>query len=208
MFQSPDSADFLKRKTQRLLVVDDEPTLRLGFSYALTNASTQVDAAATGRQALELSAARDYQAIILDLRMPDIDGIGVIQALRSIGSNVPIVLCTAALTPASALQAMQQGVVDYLLKPIRPPELRGVVDFILNPHHSCFAGGMHFARQGDFNKAQECLDQENQPTPASIAWCQIFKLLHLRENPSETFLLEEKIRQHLNTLAYRLPSSP
>ncbi|MFT4175740.1 MAG: response regulator [Luteolibacter sp.] len=208
MFQSPDSADFLNQKTHRLLVVDDEPTLRLGFSYALTNPTTQVDVAATGRQALERIATRDYQAIVLDLRMPDIDGLGVIQALRSVGTLVPIVLCTAALTPTSALQAIQHGVVDYLMKPIRPPELRGVVDFILHPHRSYFAEGMHYARQLDFEKARQLIERDAPSNPAAEGWSQIFQLLQQRSHSSETFLLEEKIRQHLNTLAYRLPFQP
>src|SRR5262245_1726903 len=88
----------------KVLVGDAEPTLRLGFSYALADHET--DTAAGGREALIKIREQKYDVVILDLRMPDIDGLQVIEMLRRQDNLLPVVLCSAALTPSSALRAI------------------------------------------------------------------------------------------------------
>ncbi|RYD49942.1 MAG: response regulator, partial [Verrucomicrobiaceae bacterium] len=105
MSPSPDSRETDERL--RVLVVDDEPTLRLGFAYALSNRHTLVETAANGRIALERIANERFDIMILDLRMPDLDGIGVIEELRASGNRIPVVLCSAALNPRAALRAIR-----------------------------------------------------------------------------------------------------
>lgn len=133
MFRSPEMKSAQNHKTLRVLIVDDEPTLRLGFAYALCDQLTSVQVAANGREALEQIAIANFDVMILDLRMPELDGLGVIRALRSQGNTLPIILCSAALPPNAALTAIRHRVVDFLLKPVRPADLRQMIDFIRRP---------------------------------------------------------------------------
>jgi len=194
----------MPQASRRLLVVDDEPTLRLGFSYALTNKTTNVQTASSGRQALEMTAANHFDVLILDLRMPDIDGLGVLQSLRNMGHQTPIVLCSAALNAAAATQAILCGVVDFLHKPICPAELRGVVEFILHPARNAYAQAMAAARQGDFAEALRLLPPHRPPGSSLEAWSEIFTILLNRHHAGEIFLLEQKVRQNLNILAFKV----
>jgi len=207
MFQSPDSGDLIHLATRRVLVVDDEPTLRLGFSYALSSKTTYVETAGTGRQALDTTAKADFDVIILDLRMPDIDGLGVIKSLRNVGIQTPIVLCSAGLNSNSTMQALLNGVVDFLHKPICPAELRGVVNFILSPSNQPFSKAMRAAREGAYDVAIDLLNQAASPDIQTQAWADIFTLLLNEKHKGETFLLEQHVNKHLNLLAYREPGA-
>src|SRR5688500_5983859 len=121
MSPSPDSGAVPPPVRYKVLVVDDEPTLRLGFSYALSDHDT--DTAANGTEALEKLESGPYDLAILDLWMPDVDGLRVIETLRRHGNLLPVVLCSAVITPSAALRAITGQVVDFLLKPVRPAEL-------------------------------------------------------------------------------------
>jgi CheY-like chemotaxis protein len=186
--------------------VDDEPTLRLGFAYALTGKTTSVETAATGRIALDRMAAGNFDVIILDLRMPDLDGIGVIEALRSAGNTVPIILCSAALNPVSALRAIRQGVVDFLLKPVRPVDLRQVVDFVLFPENRPLPQAMKAARGGNAAEAISILENKENPSRQAAHWLQVLRAVR-DAGPGEGLShLEETVRTSLSILAFNAPT--
>ena len=189
--------------TRKILIVDDEPTLRLGFAYALSNASTTVDTAATGRQALEKIAAARFDLVILDLRMPDIDGIGVIESLRKAGNGIPIVLCSAALTPGAALRAIRNNVVDFLLKPVHPSDLREIVRFILDPPREPVALALQAARAGDLDQAVDRLNRDPSPSKRCAAWLDFLKSLLLADRDDDVALSDKLLRFTLSTLAFR-----
>ena len=90
MSQLPDIEETQGDTKRKVLVVDDEPTLRLGFAYALSNRTTTVETAGTGRIALDRIAEVGFDIVILDLRMPELDGLGVIDALHS---RAPLRIC-------------------------------------------------------------------------------------------------------------------
>lgn len=171
---------------RRVLVVDDEPTLRLGFSYALSSRDTLVETASTGRQALEKIRENTYDIVILDLRMPDIDGLGVLETLRLSGNLVPIVLCSAALTPAAALRAIQHRVPDFLLKPIRPTDLRDVVDYILNPPDTPLSQAMVAARAGKMDTAIQHIRKEAEHDRTCAAWLEVLESIVSPSGDSES----------------------
>jgi DNA-binding NtrC family response regulator len=171
---------------RRVLVVDDEPTLRLGFSYALSSRDTLVETASTGRQALEKIRENTYDIVILDLRMPDIDGLGVLETLRLAGNLVPIVLCSAALTPAAALRAIQHRVPDFLLKPIRPTDLRDVVDYILNPPDTPLSQAMVAARVGKMDTAIQHIREEAEHDRTCAAWLEVLESIVSPSGDSES----------------------
>ncbi|MEO7098217.1 MAG: response regulator [Luteolibacter sp.] len=200
MSPSPDSGNSSEKL--RVLVVDDEPTLRLGFSYALSNRTTTVETAANGRHALERISTLNFDLMILDLRMPEMDGIGVIETLRSQGNRIPVVLCTAMLNPSSALRAIRQGVVDFLLKPVRPADLRQVLEFVIRPENQPLSLAMRAMRSGRNEEAIRLL--ESAPTSGRLASCWLDILRSLRDGASDgdTAQLEDRIRTNLPILAF------
>ncbi len=206
MSPPPDSSDIPDDEKLKVLIVDDEPTLRLGFAYALTTKSTIVETAANGHQALERIAAVGFDIMILDLRMPEIDGLGVIRSLREGGNPIPIVLCSAALTPAAALCAIRHGVVDFLLKPVRPVDLRQVIDFVIRPEKRPLPLAMRAARSGRFDEAIRILENEACPSRQASYWLGVFLSIRDSDPTGEAPLLTEEIRTILPILAYNSPT--
>lgn len=206
MSPSPEPPQHRDTSQLRVLVVDDEPTLRLGFTYALSNRGTAVETAATGQQALDRIAVNRFDIMILDLRMPEIDGIGVIEALRDDGNPLPIVLCSAALTPNAALRAVRHGVVDFLLKPVRPVDLRQVIEFVIRPENRPLPQAMRAARDGRWAQAIKILESEPNPSRQIRHWLDLLTTLRNAGSDGDITSLEMKIRSSMSVLAFNAPT--
>ena len=102
---------------RQILIVDDEPKMRRVLEIMLRQMGHATLSAGNGREALTLFRANSVDLVITDLRMPEMDGIGLIGALRAEGSEVPVMVITAHGTVETAVQAMKQGAFDYLLRP-------------------------------------------------------------------------------------------
>jgi len=107
----------------RVLVVDDEPAVRELLEKTLTLADYAVDTAADGPSALDRLRATEYKLLITDLKMPGMDGLSVIREARRIRPELPVVIITGCSTEASAIEAINLGVVGYLTKPFRLPRV-------------------------------------------------------------------------------------
>jgi DNA-binding response OmpR family regulator len=117
-------------KTQTVLVVEDEASIASFVSLYLKNAGYGVKTAATGGEALTQSAADTPALIILDLNLPDIDGIEVCRRLRKT-SDVPILMLTARDEDVDKIIGLEVGADDYLTKPFNPRELVARVKSVL-----------------------------------------------------------------------------
>jgi CheY-like chemotaxis protein len=190
----------------RVLIVDDEPTLRLGFAYALADGSTDVETAASGQEALEFLTNRCYDVMVLDLRMPDLDGIGVIHRLRSRGNDMPIVLCSAALHPNAATRAIGLGVVDFLLKPVRPVDLRQVIHFVLHPEMNSFSQAMAAARNRHHDAAVDILEKIASPDLQSLCWLNVFRFFRDSNSTLDSNAFHDQLRSSLAVLAFNSPT--
>ena len=118
--------------TNPILVVDDEQTIRLGFSVALRSAGFDVEMAADGDEALALAAKISPDCVVIDLRMPGLDGLETARALRARGSTMPIVLASAFADHHTAVAAIGAGITDFLTKPVKPSQLRYAVNHALS----------------------------------------------------------------------------
>ncbi len=107
---------------QRVLVVDDELQLQRALTTNLKARGYEVDKATTGEGALELAARHHPDAVILDLGLPDIDGIDVVRCLRG-WSQVPILVLSARGGEAAKVAALDAGADDYVTKPFGMGEL-------------------------------------------------------------------------------------
>jgi two-component system response regulator AtoC len=103
--------------TKRILVVDDEEKMRRLLELALTGLGHAVVKAGDGEEALERCAESPFDLVLTDLRMPRLDGLGLLRALRERGDGVPVVVLTAHGSVESAVEAMKLGAVDYLIRP-------------------------------------------------------------------------------------------
>ena len=113
----------------RTLIVDDEERIRLFLSETLERVGHVVTTASSGEQALDYLQDTAFDLAILDLKLGGpVDGQRVLQAIRWRWPSTVVVMLTAHGTLESAVQAIQEGVDGYLLKPVRPVDVRQAVD--------------------------------------------------------------------------------
>lgn len=110
-----------------VLVVDDDPNVLLGIRVALETDGHHVVTATDGRAGLAAVAEHDPDAVVLDLAMPFLDGIGVCRALRAAGDSVPVLMLTAHDRAPQRVAGLDAGADDYLGKPFDVDELRARV---------------------------------------------------------------------------------
>jgi len=107
----------------RLLYVEDNERLARNTAASLRRSSFVVDAVANGADALHALKSYDYDAIILDLGLPDIDGLDVLAQIRVLRPDVPVIICTARDTLDNRVAGLNAGSDDYLVKPFDIAEL-------------------------------------------------------------------------------------
>ena len=107
----------------RLLVAEDEPEVRAFLLRVLREAAWAADAARTGTQALKALAASEYDLVILDLGLPDIDGFEVCRIMRERGDRTPVLMLTARDAVNDRVRGLDAGADDYLAKPFAVSEL-------------------------------------------------------------------------------------
>ncbi len=111
----------------KILVVDDELNMRLVLSAMLRKEGFEVVVAADGRQALKSLEEEDFAAVITDLKMPNLDGMGLLSQVVRDYPATPVVIITAHGTIATAVEALKKGAFDYITKPFEQEELKSVV---------------------------------------------------------------------------------
>ncbi|MEW6747823.1 MAG: response regulator [Planctomycetota bacterium] len=103
--------------TEKVLLVDDEQDFLETLAARMRARDMEVATAAEARTALEQVADGDFDAVILDLQMPEMDGIETLKALKAKNPDLQVILLTGHATAASGVEAMKLGAVDFLEKP-------------------------------------------------------------------------------------------
>ena len=114
-----------------ILVVDDESEMRSALSHALTRGGFSVENAASGTEALVKLKKDAFSMVITDLKMPEMSGMEVLDAAKKISPKVPVIMITAFGSIHNAVEAMQEGAADYLLKPFSFETLENTVKKVL-----------------------------------------------------------------------------
>ncbi len=109
-----------------VLVVDDDPGVREAFRLALEDQYDLVEAA-DGRQALGVLRERPVDLVLLDIRLPEMDGIEVLERIKALDESVEVILVTAVKTVRTAVAAMKLGAFDYVTKPFDEDELLALI---------------------------------------------------------------------------------
>ncbi len=110
-----------------LLIVDDDQVARELLAEMLGREGYHVRVAGGGEEALRLAGAEPFDMALVDLRMPDVDGLAVLKQLAMIQPDLPVVILTAFATIETAIAAVSAGAFDYLSKPFRMEEIKIVV---------------------------------------------------------------------------------
>jgi two-component system response regulator MprA len=108
----------------RVLVVDDDRAVREALRRALTLADYEVQTAEDGNGAIDLIAQSVPDAVVLDVGLPDIDGLELCRRLRTLGNRVPILMLTARAEVSDRVEGLDAGADDYLVKPFDLDELK------------------------------------------------------------------------------------
>ena len=107
----------------RILLVDDEEDLVTTLAERLALRGFGVKTATSGSEALEYVSEQDFSVLILDVKMPGVDGLELIPVIRQKSQDLPVIVFSGYGSRADAERAMQEGAVDYLMKPIDIDEL-------------------------------------------------------------------------------------
>jgi two-component system response regulator HydG len=113
---------------ERVLIIDDDRAIRDGCAQVLIRSGCEVYEAADGAEAMKMMDRLEFDLVLLDLKLPDINGLDLLSKIRSRDSMVPVVMITAYGTIQNAVEAMRMGANDFLPKPFEPDELRLVVN--------------------------------------------------------------------------------
>jgi len=111
----------------RILVIDDEETIRKTISITLQHAGYLVDTAENGRQAIEKSKANFYNLALIDIRLPDMEGTELLGALRETTPRMIKIILTGFPALQNAVTAINRGIDGYLIKPVNSNELLKVI---------------------------------------------------------------------------------
>ncbi len=107
----------------RILIIDDEPDIRRSLAYVLQDEGYEVESASTGLEGLSYISAKQFDVVITDLMLPDLDGMTIINKVEEIQPNIIIIMITAFGSEEKAVEAIRSGADDYIPKPIDGDEL-------------------------------------------------------------------------------------
>ena len=126
----------------RVLLVEDSETLRRSVRRALRHAGFAVDTAADGAEGLAAAELNDYDALVLDVMLPKLDGLALLRRLRAAGKTTHVLLLTARDTVADRVEGLRLGADDYLVKPFALAELLARVEALCRRAYGTKSGAL------------------------------------------------------------------
>ena len=109
-----------------ILLIDDEKLIVEMLTTFLSKKGFEITGLTDSREALECIKANTYDIVLTDLKMPDVSGMDIINAVKSSGKDIEMIIFTGYATIDSAIEAIRQGVYDYIKKPFNPDEFSKV----------------------------------------------------------------------------------
>lgn len=104
----------------RVLVIDDEPIIRKSYERLLAPEGFHVTSAESGQEGLDILGRESFGVVLLDFKMPDIDGMDVLKEIRAKWPEIKVIIITGYSTPETADEAMKLGALDHINKPFIP----------------------------------------------------------------------------------------
>jgi DNA-binding NtrC family response regulator len=116
------------QRAAKVLVVDDEPDMADSIRHMLERYGHQVVVETNSTRAVQLAVSEQPDLVITDLRMPDLDGLELLDRLRASNMNMPVIIITGYASIDAASRAQASGAADFFTKPFSPDELRSRVE--------------------------------------------------------------------------------
>ena len=135
--------------SEKVLIVDDEPGMRSLLVRVMEKQGYHARAASAGAEAMEMMAREEWHLVVADIDMPEMNGLELLEKIRSRSPGLPVVMITAYATVESAVEAMKLGAYDYITKPFQTDEIRLVVQKALSASASSAKGICCSRRSGD-----------------------------------------------------------
>jgi two-component system response regulator FlrC len=142
-------------KKNRILVVDDDHSMRLALCESLESCGYDIVAAENGREALDLFKRGTFDLTITDMKMPGMTGIDVLRGVKELSPELPVILITAYGTVGTAVEAMKEGAAEFIMKPFSLDDLEAVVKHVLQ---TCAKKPSQ--KQGTVQPAQRIITQD------------------------------------------------
>lgn len=155
---------------KKVLIIDDEKNIRLTLNQCLETVDYEVDTAVDGEHGLSKYKENKYDIVLLDMKMPGIDGMEVLRRIKAQEPMQNVIMITAHGTIETAVEAMKLGAIDYIRKPFTPDEIRSILKRVLERKHvnedtavESFESALEFAKgcinHKDFDKAHTYLQK-------------------------------------------------
>jgi two-component system response regulator PhoP len=182
----------------RLLIVEDDSALRTELVRQLSVEGYAVDGASDGRDGLFMASEYDYDLAIIDLGLPEIDGLSLIAQLRANGRDAPVLVLTARDAWQDKVKGLEAGADDYLTKPFHPEELRARVQALLRRAHGAAQNRLAFGPLSIDTDAKTVALEER---PIELTSYEYNTLLYLALNAGKT-LSKTELTEHLYAQDY------
>ncbi|WP_329561311.1 response regulator transcription factor [Kitasatospora sp. NBC_01266] len=180
----------------RILVVDDDPTVAEVVAGYLLRAGYLVDRAADGRAALERAARGRPDLVVLDLMLPELDGLEVCRRLRAGGGGPAVVMLTAKGEEAERILGLELGADDYVTKPFSPRELVLRIQAVLRRHTAPVPGaGSGLVLVGDLRLDRQARRAFRGERELTLTQREFDLLMFFAQHPGQAFGREELMRQ-------------
>lgn len=166
--------------TPTILIADDEPSVRKSLGIIL-HKKYKILNAATGEEALAKVKEENIDLVLLDLKLPDMDGLEVLRQLKHVDKNLMAVVITAVKETKTAVEAMKIGAYDYIPKPFNVNELRALVDKALEKRA--------LIRENIFLRSEVVKDSYGELIGRSSEIQEVFKLIDLAAKSDSTILI-------------------
>lgn len=144
----------------RLLLAEDEPSLSRALSHMLKKSNYEVDTVFDGEEAIEYIHSINYDCILLDVMMPKMTGIDVLQSIRKEGVTIPVIMLTAKSEVDDKVLGLDSGADDYVTKPFEIKELLARIRSVTRPRISTEANTISFANS-TLNRSTFVLSTQN-----------------------------------------------
>ncbi len=184
---------------QRILIVEDEARIGAVLERYLRAEGFQVERAADGRRALELWRAANPDLILLDLMIPEIDGLEVARRVRR-ESDVPIIMITAKVDEIDRLVGLELGADDYVAKPFSPREVVARVKAVLRRAGGQVRGATHHA-VGAITIDLDAFEARCGAQVLQLSPTQLRLLATLAARPGRAFARQELLEAHTDGFA-------
>ena len=162
----------------RLLLVEDEARLVASMTSGLETAGIEVVSAATGREGLTLASGGDFDIMVLDIGLPDMEGFTLLRRLRAAGSDLPVIILTARTSVEDTVRGLQRGADDYMAKPFSFDELLARIRLRARTEHEA-PPTLRIGRC-ELDTATRALTCEGEPVDLSPRELQLAELLMSR----------------------------